>query len=104
MSSVARLQKQIYELTDGLFATWLPDDGLNVGDYGRLVGGRFVRDGNLKNEGVAFQEDLVRSSESTFRYSDGAEMTASGNLSGREHISGSNLGVDITFSKKGAFI
>lgn len=104
MSSVSKLQKKIYGLTSGLFATWLPDDRLDIGDYGRLDKGRFLRDGNLKKKGVHFEEDRASSDDTAFRYSDGAKIKSGAKASGSEAVGGSDLRGEIEFSKEGGFV
>lgn len=104
MSSVSELQKKIYELTSGLFATWLPDDRLDIGDYGKLDKGRFLRDGNLKRKGILFEEEVVTSESSAFRYSDGAKIKTGASAGTAAALAGGEVAGEIEFSRKGGFI
>ncbi|NKI60935.1 hypothetical protein HCG46_21885 [Labrenzia sp. PO1] len=104
MSSVSKLQKKIYEMTKGLFATWLPDDHLDVGDYGNLEKGRFLRDGNLKKKSVLFEEQIISSDKRVFRYSDGAKIKSAAAAHGSAAAGFGDAAGEIEFSKEGGFI
>jgi len=48
------IQPKLYALSNGLFANWLPDTAIVVGDYGVLKNGGFERLGSLRDHGAQF--------------------------------------------------
>jgi hypothetical protein len=46
------IQPKLHALSNGLFANWLPDTAVSVGDYGVLKNGGFERLGSLRDYGA----------------------------------------------------
>jgi hypothetical protein len=48
------IQPKLHALSNGLFANWLPETAVSVGDYGVLRNGGFERLGSLRDYGARF--------------------------------------------------
>lgn len=103
MSFVEKIQRRIHSRTS-MFGTWLPTDRVNVGEYGLLRLGRFNREGQVRQRGVAFNENRSALVPSKLGFSDRAKFVTRSSLSadvGRSMASGA---LDISLSGAGAFV
>lgn len=86
----------------GLFATWLPTDGMKIGAFGRIHKGRFHSEGNVQQLGVNFSEEINAAKRSKLGFSDRAHFAVKTDL----NSSGATIaGVkcEIILEGKGAF-
>lgn len=103
MSFVEKIQRRIHSKTL-MFGTWLPTDRVNVGEYGLLRRGRFNREGQVRQRGVAFSESRSALVPSKLGFSDRAKFVTRNSLSadvGRNLAAGA---LDISLSGEGAFV
>lgn len=104
MSVVSSLQKKIYNMSSGMFATWMPDESPTIGDYGYLSKGRFVREGNLATRGIKFEEFSEPKKSGSFQYSDGVAFDVGASASARSDLAEASSELNLKFSKQGAFV
>lgn len=99
MKLVQKLQKEIFDLTGGYIATWLPNFLPFIGDFGVLSHGRLFTEGNLHDLGYIDLERYVSiASTRSFKYMSGVSISAIGSTgAGDQELS-------IDFQKEGAFI
>ncbi|MCP5521277.1 MAG: hypothetical protein H7A46_06985 [Verrucomicrobiales bacterium] len=100
-SPVKHYQREIHDNT-GFFATWLPNEPVEVGDIGRICEGRFRRSASLEDLGIAFEVAESRTEQALdYRSTNGTKVTT------KESIDGKGIGtaeVEIDFSHEGAFL
>jgi len=95
---IQKLQKEIFNLTGGYIATWLPDFDPFIGDFGAIARGRLLTDGNLEELGyIDAQKFIGVSSTKSFKYTSDVSISA-------ESSGGPALGYVVTFNKEGSFI
>ncbi len=103
MSFVENIQRRIYAKTS-MFGAWLPTDRLNVGEYGLIRRGRFNREGQLRQRGIAFTETRTATVPSKLGFSDRAKFvtknSANAELAAKQ-VSGA---LELSLSGEGAFV
>lgn len=107
MKSIKSLQKNIYKVTSGhFFANWLPDERINVGDFGPIKDGKFIYSANLKDRNLEFSTQTNSASNSTFRYQMKTKIESAGKLSAdlQEILGGFKSQFNISFGSLGSFI
>lgn len=106
MTVLREVQPRIFALTGGLFANWLPDGKIEVGDYGIVERERFVRDGSLRDYGIAIEIEQTKKAKAKLEYSDRAQIQVSASVSGKVGASDSatSARAAIHFSGRGAFL
>ena len=82
MSFVEEVQRRVYAKTL-LYTPWLPTERMQVGDYGSVRRGRFNREGNVRQRGITFEEDVATASPARLGFSDRASFNAKGVAKGR---------------------
>ncbi len=104
MSFVENIQRRIYAKTS-MFGAWLPTDRLNVGEYGLIRRGRFNREGQLRQRGIAFTETRTATVPSKLGFSDRAKFvtknSANAELAAKQ-VSGALA--ELSLSGEGAFV
>jgi len=96
---IQKLQKEIFDLTGGYIATWLPDFSPYIGDYGTIARGRLLADGNLEElEYIDINHYVGVSSMESFKYSHDVTISAE---AGAEHL---GAGFNVLFNSEGAFL
>ena len=100
---LVKLQKEIFELTGGYIATWLPDFSPLIGDYGVLARGRLLADGNLGDLGyVNIDYYTGVSSMENFKYSHDITIHAEAKLDASAQQLGG--GFTVAFNSEGSFL
>jgi hypothetical protein len=100
--SMAKLYQQEMHDNLGFFATWLPGDHLDVGDIGRLEGGRFRKQSSLADMGITVNES-TKGSPLSLQYTSrsGTSISTEGGASGLGLVS---TQIKIDFTTSGAFL
>jgi hypothetical protein len=101
MSFVEEVQRRVYAKTL-LYTPWLPTERMQVGDYGSVRRGRFNREGNVRQRGITFEEDVATASPARLGFSDRASFNAKGVAKGR--AASVAAGMEIALSGAGAFV
>lgn len=99
MKLIQKLQKEIFELTGGYIATWLPDFDPHIGDFGAIARGRLLTDGNLCDLKY-IDTDYYTTIASTKSFKYASDISISAASAGGSSSSGYN----VTFNKEGAFL
>ncbi len=100
-SPVKLYQREMHERL-GFFANWFPADPLNVGDVGRLEGGRFRRTSSLAELGIeATAEASPGGQPVEYTSSQGTKVEVGG---GAAAAALAEAQVRVSFSRKSAFV
>jgi hypothetical protein len=105
---IAPYRRYIKEIHDrfGFWATWLPNEAIQLGDVGPLVNLRFQRVTNLQNQGIAFNVEPPGNS-AEFQYASSNSVTIQVKAKGELPLAGSVLaqtdaGISVSFANKNA--
>lgn len=105
MSAVLKyLQPKLHALTNGLFANWIPDNVVSVGDFGRLKDGGFERCGSLSDYGIVIDAKPAKADgKNEFEYKDKIEISVNALAeAGLTPQQGAKVGISVR--GKGAFL
>lgn len=64
------IQPKLFALSNGLFANWMPDSAVAVGDFGVLRNGGFERWGTLRDYGADFEVKPATSGRNELEFKD----------------------------------
>lgn len=87
----------------GLHPTWFPTDPIALGDFGRMRGGRLVREGNLEDLGITFTP-RVHARGSGFRKSKGVTMALHGGARGESDVVDASAGIELVLVREHAWV
>ncbi len=100
-SPVKLYQREIHEKL-GFFANWFPADPINVGDVGRLEGGRFRRTSSLAELGIeATAEPSPGGQPVEYTSSEGTKVEVGG---GAAAAALAEAQIRVSFSRRSAFV
>ncbi|MBL8607181.1 MAG: hypothetical protein JNL38_07665 [Myxococcales bacterium] len=87
----------------GLHPTWFPTDPVALGDFGRMRGGRLIREGNLEDLGISFTP-RVHARGSGFRKSKGVTMALQGGARGESDLVDASAGIELVLVREHAWV
>lgn len=97
------IQPRLHALSNGLFANWLPDSAVSVGDFGVLKNGGFERLGSLREYGARIDVQPATSGKNELEFQDKIDLSI--NVMAEETVSAKQGGkVSVTIKGKGAFL
>jgi hypothetical protein len=86
-----------------LYPTWFPFDAIELGAFGTLQRGRFVRAGRLRDLGIAIEPKRARS-DGNLHKSRGFRFTASSTATGQSGLVDASLGVKVHVEREHAWV
>lgn len=104
MSVLKHIQPKIYGMTGGLFANWMPNNAVSIGDFGTLQRCAFERLGSLQDHGIEIATVSIEGGKNSLEYKDKASVDASASAIATDALSGGEGSVAVQFSGRGAFL
>lgn len=101
MSVLKIVQPKLHALSGGLFANWLPNNLVEVGDYGILHNNHFQRQGSLREYGAEFDIEDQSSGKANFEYKVKVDF---GTSAGIDTGIGQSAKVVLKMTDRGAFL
>jgi hypothetical protein len=103
MSVLGIVQPKLHSLTVGLFANWLPNNMVAVGDFGIIRNCKFERYGSLREYGAAFDVDDHDASKTNFEYKDKIKLDFNASVA-VDAGAGQSAKIILTMTDRGAFL
>ncbi|HTN98086.1 MAG TPA: hypothetical protein VL101_14030 [Nordella sp.] len=103
MSVLKIVQPKLHALTGGLFANWLPNNLVEVGDYGILQNNHFQRQGSLREYGAEFDVEDRNAGKANLEYKDKVKVDF-GASAGINTGVGQSAKVAVKMTDRGAFL
>ena len=102
MASPAKLYQQEMHNNVGFFATWLPSSTLEIGDIGVFEGGKFRRQGSLRELGIASSTREGEPQKMSYSASADRKVAATASAATIAPVAGAEL--SIRFTQQGGFV
>jgi len=97
------IQPKLHTLSNGLFANWMPDTLVSVGDYGVLRNGAFDRRGSLKDYGADIYAKPATQGENEIEFKDKIDLSVAA-IANADSGVGPTAKISVTVRGKGAFL
>ena len=104
MSTIKKIQPKIHDMSNGLFANWMPNTKIDIGDFGILQRSAFERQGALTQYGVAFEVEESEGKDNQLGYQNFVKVDMGAEVSAADKLSGVEASVTLEFSNQGAFL
>ncbi|MEN3748342.1 hypothetical protein TPR58_14300 [Sphingomonas sp. HF-S3] len=102
MTVLRYLQPRIKEMSNGMFANWMPTNQVEVGDYGVVRNGQFERLGSLRDYGADFEVADASGGRNKIEYKDRFDIKVNAGVGA--HAPGQSAKVSLKSGGRGSFV
>ena len=104
MSVLKHIQPKIHGMTEGLFANWMPNNSVSIGDFGAMRRCAFERSGSLQDHGVEIDSASIEGGKNNLEYKDKSSVDTSASATATDALPGGGGSAAVQFSGQGSFL